>query len=88
MIVRPDGRPASKRVINLTANPTLFAFLMTGDPMLLFSTNGLVLACRSCKLPVEAANDATDGTWKVECGCTAWVCSSQVASRHRLVRAH
>jgi hypothetical protein len=90
MIVRADGRPARKRVVEMSANPTLFAFLMTGDPMKMFSDNGLLLRCRNphCNEPIMASNHGDDGTWRVECSCTEWRCSSRAAAHHRLVGAH
>lgn len=89
MILQPNGQPARKKIVDLTANPTLFSFLMTGDPMQLFSSHGLVLDCRTCKLPVQASNGLADGTWRVECGCTEWRCASAAARGTRLTtRTH
>jgi hypothetical protein len=89
VILQANGRPARKRIVEVSANPTLFAFLMTGDPMQLFSSHGLVLACRACHLPVQASNGLSDGTWVVECGCTEWRCASAAARQTRLTtRTH
>ena len=89
MILKPNGQPAKKPVRDLTARPQLFTFLMTGDPMQLFSSHGLDLVCRSCKLPVlPLGNAPNDGTWRIECGCTEFRCVSQAAKRRTLTGVH
>ena len=88
MILQPNGRPATKKVRDLTAHPALFSFLMTGDPFNLFSSHGMDLVCRSCKEPVlPTGNAPSDGTWRVECACTQFTCSSQAAVRKPLYRS-
>jgi len=88
VILQPNGAPARKKVKNLTAQPALFSFLMTGDPMNLFSSHNMDLVCRSCKEPVLPMGAAPlDGTWRVECACTEYKCSSQAAQRKSLYRS-
>ena len=89
MILNVNGQPATKKVKDLTARPALFVFLMTGDPMNLFSSHGMDLVCRSCKEPVLPSGAApSDSTWRVECGCTEYRCSRQAATRRHLESYH
>jgi len=89
VILQPNGAPARKAVKDMTARPALFVFLMTGDPMNLFSSHGMDLVCRSCKEPVLPSGAApSDSTWRVECGCTEYRCSRQAATRRNLESYH
>ena len=89
MILKPNGAPARKTVKDMTARPALFVFLMTGDPMALFSQHNMDLVCRSCKQPVlPVGNSPSDSTWRVECVCTEYRVSRQAAVRRSLESYH
>ena len=88
MILQPNGSPARKKVVDLTPTPQMFSFLMTGDPMQLLSSHGMDIVCRTCKEPVLPQGAApNDATWRVECSCTLYKCSSKAAKRKSIYRS-
>jgi hypothetical protein len=71
MLVDPTGqilqRPSAKRTVTLT-NPKLAVIAANAEEA--FQLMHLTVVCVHCGGTPIGRNALTDGTWKLECGCT------------------